>query len=132
MARLLTDAGYRVVGCADLRRAATVVRSERPAGVILELRRRYERIGWALVQELRDGPAARAIPAPVCSADTGSLQRRADAHAARRRHPEEAVRPPDLTSRLTALLAPAPPAPEDGAGLAWLPPDQHPDHGRHW
>ena len=111
MARLLTGAGYQVVGCADLRRATIVVRSERPAGVILELRRRYERIGWTLVQELRDDPATRAIPVLVCSADIGLLHRRApmlqQLGVATISKPFALL---DLLSRLTALLAPASPA----------------------
>jgi CheY-like chemotaxis protein len=125
MARLLTGAGYQVVRCADLRQATTVVQSERPAGVILELRRRYERLGWALVQELRDDPATRAIPVLVCSADTGLLQRRAP--MLQQLGVATLTKPfalPDLVSRLTALLAPASPAREDGADLDRPPPER--------
>lgn len=70
MRRVLERRGYAVVDAADGRSGLDLVRSERPDGVLLDLRMPGELSGIDVARELRADDATAQIPIIVVSAST--------------------------------------------------------------
>jgi DNA-binding response OmpR family regulator len=74
----LTDEGYAVLLWAQAVGAYEFIRDRQPALVILDLRLERPESGWELLTLLRMSPHTAALPILVCSADSATLQARAD------------------------------------------------------
>lgn len=74
MRELLEEEGYKVLLAHESDGGHTLVRKERPALVILDLRLEHPDAGWMILQALTLDPHTAMIPVIVCSADVRLLR----------------------------------------------------------
>lgn len=77
MHELLVDEGYHVIPWREGTGAYEVIKRERPALVILDIRMEHPEAGWQTLEVLKLDPATAPIPVIVCSADAFALQAKA-------------------------------------------------------
>lgn len=70
MRRVLARLGYEVVDASDGEGGLAIVRTHRPAIILLDLRMPGALSGFDVARELRDDDATRSIPIVVVSAST--------------------------------------------------------------
>ena len=70
LCHLLTDEGYHVRCCSKHDQVITIIRSEQPDLVILDLRLAQPGRGWTILRAMRQDPLLAGIRVIVCTADS--------------------------------------------------------------
>ena len=71
---LLSDAGYRVLGCSSAQEAQYLISAERPDLVLLDNHLELYAAGWGLLTQLRANSATAHLPIILISADVRFLR----------------------------------------------------------
>jgi len=74
MHELLSGEGYRTIICKEGDKVYPLVKQERPALVVLDIRMGSPEAGWTTLELLRLDPDTARIPVIVCSADSFFLR----------------------------------------------------------
>jgi CheY-like chemotaxis protein len=71
---LLSDAGYRVLGCASSQEAQYLISASPPDLVLIDNHLELYAAGWGLLTQLRTSPATARLPIILISADVQFLR----------------------------------------------------------
>ncbi len=100
---VLSEPGYRVLGCPTAHEAQYCIQAERPDLLLLDNHLEYYAAGWRLLTQLRADTATTALPIILMSVDVGFLREHCvELHAQRCLALEK---PFDLDDLLTTVYA---------------------------
>jgi CheY-like chemotaxis protein len=103
---LLTDAGYRVIARSSSAEAYEMIRTERPAMLILDMWLEHRDAGGQLLAMIERDPSLKAMPVLICSAGMAFSSHTAQMF---REHGHTVVKkpfdPPQLLATINDLMA---------------------------